>query len=94
MRASFVACFTNPVLPSLSMVGSTIMDITYAIDAKPEHDPYIDTADIAFREAAKAGIPGAYLVSIFPFLKNVPDWMPGKPLILPSSQCPLRGSVC
>ncbi|KAL1722891.1 cytochrome P450 [Schizophyllum commune] len=59
------------------MVGSTIMDITYAIDAKPEHDPYIDTADIAFREAAKAGIPGAYLVSIFPFLKNVPDWMPG-----------------
>ena len=69
---------THPFLPFLSMVGSTIMDITYAIDAKPEHDPYIDTADIAFREAAKAGIPGAYLVSIFPFLKNVPDWMPGK----------------
>ena len=70
------------------MVASTIMDITYAIDAKPEHDPYIDTADIAFREAAKAGIPGAYLVSIFPFLKNVPDWMPGESSCLASLLSP------
>ncbi|KAL1744516.1 cytochrome P450 [Schizophyllum fasciatum] len=59
------------------MVGSTIMDITYAIDAKSEHDPYIDTADEAFRQAAQAGVPGAYLVTTFPILKHIPDWMPG-----------------
>ncbi|KAL1707479.1 cytochrome P450 [Schizophyllum commune] len=59
------------------MVASTIMDITYGIDALPENDPYTQVADRAFNAGAIAAVPNSYLVNIFPILLHLPEWMPG-----------------
>ncbi|KAL1755741.1 cytochrome P450 [Schizophyllum commune] len=59
------------------MVASTIMDITYGIDALPEHDPYTQVADRAFDAGAIAAVPNSYLVNIFPMMMHLPEWMPG-----------------
>ncbi|KAL1663539.1 cytochrome P450, partial [Schizophyllum commune] len=59
------------------MAASTIMDITYGIDALPENDPYTQVADRAFNAGAIAAVPNSYLVNIFPILLHLPEWMPG-----------------
>ena len=53
------------------------MKIGYGIIVKESNDPYISTAEIAFDGASEAGIPGAFLVDVFPILKYVPSWFPG-----------------
>ena len=53
------------------------MKIGYGIVVKESNDPYISTAEIAFDGASEAGIPGAFLVDMFPILKYVPSWVPG-----------------
>lgn len=53
------------------------MDITYGIEVLPENDPYIELAVAAMDGINTAGIPGAFLVDVFPLLKYVPAWAPG-----------------
>lgn len=44
---------------------------------KRRHDPLIQKAEEAFTFLNEATSPGRYFVNIIPFLKYVPDWMPG-----------------
>jgi len=53
------------------------MSITYGIQVKDNHDPYIETVEHGLDALAAASIPGAFLVDTFPILKYVPRWMPG-----------------
>ena len=53
------------------------MKISYGIDVQESDDPYISLAQIILNGLAEAGIPGAFLVDLFPILKYVPSWFPG-----------------
>ena len=53
------------------------MKIGYGIAVQESDDPYISIAEEAFSGIVKAGIPGAFLVDIFPILKYIPSWFPG-----------------
>jgi hypothetical protein len=53
------------------------MKIGYGIAVKESDDPYILIAEEALSGVAEAGIPGAFLVDLFPILKHVPSWFPG-----------------
>ena len=53
------------------------MKIVYGIAVQESDDPYISLAEEALSGLAEAGIPGAFLVDMFPILKYVPSWFPG-----------------
>ncbi|KII85219.1 hypothetical protein PLICRDRAFT_178958 [Plicaturopsis crispa FD-325 SS-3] len=59
------------------MSGKTIMGITYGIDVKSHDDPYIAAAERADASLFAAGRPGAFYVDFLPFLRYLPEWMPG-----------------
>ena len=61
----------------LSTFAATIMKIGYGIAVEESNDPYISIAGEVLDGLAAAGVPGAFLVDIFPFLKYVPSWFPG-----------------
>ena len=52
------------------------MKVGYGITVQESDDPYISIAEEAFKGINVAGIPGAFLVDIFPILKYVPSWFP------------------
>ncbi|KAJ7596548.1 cytochrome P450 [Mycena floridula] len=56
--------------------GSIIMNVTYGIEIADCDDSYIIVAEKALDGMAKASVPGAFLVDLFPALTYVPDWMP------------------
>lgn len=53
------------------------MSVAYGIDIQEENDPYIRTAITAIQPLVVAATPGTFLVDFFPFLKHVPEWLPG-----------------
>ncbi|KIJ30785.1 hypothetical protein M422DRAFT_267616 [Sphaerobolus stellatus SS14] len=59
------------------LAGAIIMEMTYGIQVKPNHDPYVENAETVLAAIAEAGIPGRFLVDTLPFLKYVPEWFPG-----------------
>ena len=61
----------------ISTFAATIMKIGYGITVQESDDPYISIAEEALKGVAAAGIPGAFLVDLFPILKYVPSWFPG-----------------
>ena len=65
---------TNEIISTFS---ATIMKIGYGISVQESDDPYISIAEEAIKGLAEAGIPGAFLVDLFPILKYVPSWFPG-----------------
>ncbi|KAH9478027.1 Cytochrome P450 monooxygenase 98 [Psilocybe cubensis] len=68
----------NDVIGNLRhMAGETIMSVAYGLEVKPKDDPYIRTAEQGVHPLVAAGVPGAFLVDVLPFLKYVPEWMPG-----------------
>ena len=60
-----------------SFIGSSILSMTYSINARPFNDPYVKMAEEAMGVIAELMIPGAFLVDIIPILKYVPEWFPG-----------------
>ena len=66
-----------PLFLLTSLVGSTILSMTYSINVRPYNDPYVKTAEEAMRAISEVLIPGAFLVDIIPILKFVPEWFPG-----------------
>jgi hypothetical protein len=61
----------------LSMAGEIIILITYGIKVKEYDDPFIIAAEKGVRAAFQATIPGSFLVDMMPWLRWVPEWMPG-----------------
>ena len=53
------------------------MKIGYGIAVQESDDPYISIAEEVLGGVAEAGIPGSFLVDLFPILKYVPSWFPG-----------------
>jgi hypothetical protein len=55
------------------------MKIGYGIAVQEYDDPraYISIAEEVINGVAEAGVPGAFLVDLFPILKYVPSWFPG-----------------
>ena len=60
-----------------STFAATIMKIGYGIAVQESDDPYISIAEEVLNGVAEAGIPGTFLVDLFPILKYVPSWFPG-----------------
>ncbi|KXN82774.1 O-methylsterigmatocystin oxidoreductase [Leucoagaricus sp. SymC.cos] len=59
------------------MAGETIMSVAYGLPIKPKDDIYIQTAERGVHPLVAAAVPGAFLVDMLPWLKYVPEWMPG-----------------
>ncbi|KAK1765144.1 O-methylsterigmatocystin oxidoreductase [Phialemonium atrogriseum] len=58
--------------------GAVILKIAYGYTAEPfKNDVLIDMAGDAMDKFARAGVPGAFMVDMMPFLKYLPDWIPG-----------------
>ena len=53
------------------------MKIGYGIAVQESDDPYISIAEEVLKGLTQAGIPGTFLVDLFPILKYVPSWFPG-----------------
>ena len=60
-----------------STFAATIMKIGYGISVQESDDPYVSIAEEVLNGVAVAGIPGSFLVDMFPILKYVPSWFPG-----------------
>ena len=53
------------------------MDIAYGHRVEEANDPFISLAEKVVSLGSEAAVPGAFLVDLFPILKNVPIWFPG-----------------
>ena len=61
----------------LSLVGSTVLSMTYGINIRPYDDPLIAMAEEAVEAMSELTNAGTFLVDILPILKYVPGWFPG-----------------
>ena len=80
MYVPFTISFVNTPFISfafLSLVGSTVLSMTYGINIRPYDDPLIAIAEEAVEAMSELMIAGTFLVDILPILKHVPDWFPG-----------------
>ena len=76
----FTISFVNTPFISfafLSLVGSTVLSMTYGINIRPYDDPLIAMAEEAVEAMSELTNAGTFLVDILPILKYVPDWFPG-----------------
>ena len=64
---------THPVLPYLSMVGSTIMDITYGFDVQDENNPFLALGESATNAAGESGTSVLTLVRPQPHTTKLSD---------------------
>ena len=68
----------HPFFLRISLVGSTILSMTYSINVRPYNDPYIKIAEEAIGTLTELFTPGAFVVlDIIPVLKYLPEWFPG-----------------
>ncbi|KAI0813661.1 putative cytochrome P450 oxidoreductase OrdA-like protein [Xylaria sp. FL0064] len=59
-------------------VGAIVLKIAYGYTAEPHQDDVlISMVGDAMDKFARAAVPGAFLVDLFPILNGLPDWMPG-----------------
>ncbi|KAJ3774227.1 cytochrome P450 [Lentinula raphanica] len=59
------------------MTGTIIFAIAYGIHVEHKDDPNIAAAERMMAVLSAAGMPGTFLVDVFPILKYVPYWFPG-----------------
>ncbi|KIJ35862.1 hypothetical protein M422DRAFT_261816 [Sphaerobolus stellatus SS14] len=57
--------------------GAIIMEAGYGINIKSEKDSYIHTAQEAMNAIGEAAVPGRFLVDMIPWMKYIPEWVPG-----------------
>ncbi|GJJ05857.1 hypothetical protein Clacol_000044 [Clathrus columnatus] len=62
---------------SRHILGAIILGLTYGIKVRPEHDPFVETSEIAATIIGEVSSPGAFYVDVLPILKYVPAWFPG-----------------
>ncbi|KAJ6582286.1 cytochrome P450 [Mycena capillaripes] len=59
------------------MAGMIILSTVYGIDIQAEDDPHIDISERALHAMACTGNRGSFLVDSLPFLKYIPEFLPG-----------------
>jgi len=57
--------------------GGLALTLAYGLPIREHDDPYLAIAEEATRTVSVALVPGAFLVDFMPFLKYIPEWMPG-----------------
>jgi hypothetical protein len=57
--------------------GGIILRSTYGYEVKDDHDEFVDLIERTNDNFNRAGTPGAFLVDVLPFLKHLPEWLPG-----------------
>ncbi|KAF4601249.1 hypothetical protein EYR38_005901 [Pleurotus pulmonarius] len=58
-------------------VGSVTLRITHGYETREANDPFIELADKATEQFSLATAPGGWMVDFIPWLRHVPDWVPG-----------------
>ncbi|KAF8910206.1 cytochrome P450 [Gymnopilus junonius] len=59
------------------LTGGVAISLAYGFKIQDVNDPFIDLSQRAFQSALNATLPGAFLVDVIPWLKYVPEWVPG-----------------
>ncbi|KAH9894363.1 cytochrome P450 [Cubamyces lactineus] len=59
------------------LAASIIVPVAYGYKVQGDNDPILQTVDKALEDFAQAGVPGAFLADVFPFLRRIPSWFPG-----------------
>ena len=54
-----------------------MLKTVYGIDVAEEGDRIIEVIDMAMEGVSVALTPGAFLVEYLPFLRHIPEWLPG-----------------
>ncbi|KAI5118227.1 hypothetical protein M0805_000723 [Coniferiporia weirii] len=58
--------------------GAIILKISYGYTTTPrDSDPLVDLADASLSVFSDSIVPGKWVVDTFPFLRFIPDWVPG-----------------
>ncbi|KAF9008812.1 cytochrome P450 [Cyathus striatus] len=57
--------------------GAIILRISHGYETKEHEDPFIELANKATAQFAMSTAPGGFLVDVIPFLRHVPQWLPG-----------------
>ncbi|RDW63545.1 O-methylsterigmatocystin oxidoreductase-2 [Coleophoma cylindrospora] len=58
--------------------GAIILKITYDYNIEQhKEDPLVKIADTALDQFSAAVVPGAWIVDVLPFLRHLPEWLPG-----------------
>ncbi|KAI0066575.1 cytochrome P450, partial [Artomyces pyxidatus] len=57
--------------------GAIMMSLVYGYDVQEENDSYVKTVLDVLEIAERALLPGSVLVNDIPFLKYLPEWLPG-----------------
>jgi len=57
--------------------GSSIMRIAYGYEIDGDDDQLLRQGNMVITDFSEACAPGRWIVVLLPFLKHVPDWMPG-----------------
>ncbi|TFK41794.1 cytochrome P450 [Crucibulum laeve] len=57
--------------------GGAAISLAYGIKVERYNDRFVKVAEHAVNAITAAGVPGAFLVDIFPILKYVPEFIPG-----------------
>ncbi|TFY81372.1 hypothetical protein EWM64_g2644 [Hericium alpestre] len=58
-------------------IGYIVLLVTYGYKCTSEHDPIVRVADEATTQLGILLAAGGFLVDRLPFLRHVPDWVPG-----------------
>ena len=60
-----------------SNFNATLMKLLYNIDVNGDDDKHLAIIDAALSGAPQGGVPGKFLIRYFPFLRFIPDFLPG-----------------
>ncbi|GJJ11026.1 hypothetical protein Clacol_005257 [Clathrus columnatus] len=56
------------------IVGAAIIEVTYGIQTKSEEDPFIVLSETTMQRVVEVGIPGTFLVDLFPICKRFSEF--------------------
>ncbi|KAF8671233.1 cytochrome P450 [Rhizoctonia solani] len=59
------------------MSGSTLLSAVYGYEVTSAHDPLVEVVETALDHLCEAAIPGNFLVNVMPWIRYIPDWVPG-----------------
>ena len=64
------------IVPTSTFLA-TVLKVVYGIPLTEDHDQYVATFHLSAEGISQGLAPGKYIFEVFPFLKDVPKWVPG-----------------
>jgi hypothetical protein len=59
------------------MVGSLAISLAYGLPVQRRRDELVELIDSIARMVGEQLVPGKAIVDVLPWLRHIPDWMPG-----------------